>query len=81
MNIAGFEVGLDQPFLLIAGPDTLESTDLCQEVAGHLAEVTRRLGIAYVFKGSFDKANRTSVKSYRGPGIDEGLKMLEAVRE
>ena len=81
MNIAGFDVGLERPFLLIAGPDTLESLELCVDVAGHLREVTERLGIPYVFKGSFDKANRTSVKSYRGPGMDEGLKMLEAVRE
>ena len=81
MKIAGFEVGLDQPLFLIAGPDTLESLELCLEVAGHLREVTDRLGIGYVFKGSFDKANRTSVKSYRGPGLDEGLKMLQTVRE
>lgn len=76
-----FEAALDRPFFLIAGPDTLESIELCLDVAGHLAEVTRRLGIPYVFKGSFDKANRTSVKSYRGPGIDEGLKILQAVRK
>lgn len=81
MKIANFEAGLEHPFFLIAGPDTLESLDMCLEVAGHLAEVTKRLGIPYVFKGSFDKANRTSVKSYRGPGIAEGLKMLQAVRD
>ncbi|MFU8877885.1 MAG: 3-deoxy-8-phosphooctulonate synthase, partial [Wenzhouxiangellaceae bacterium] len=81
MKIATFEVGLEHPFFLIAGPDTLESQQLCLDVAGHLAEVTRRLGIPYVFKGSFDKANRTSVRSYRGPGMDEGLAMLSAVRE
>jgi len=81
MKIANFEVGLDQPFFLIAGPDTLESQTLCDEVAGHLAEVTQRLGIGYVFKGSFDKANRTSVRSYRGPGMEQGLAMLESVRE
>jgi 2-dehydro-3-deoxyphosphooctonate aldolase (KDO 8-P synthase) len=81
MKIAGFEVGPDRPLFLIAGPDTLESLELCLEVAGHLREVTDRLGIGYVFKGSFDKANRTSVKSYRGPGLDEGLKMLQTVRE
>ena len=81
MKIAGFEVGLEQPLFLIAGPDTLESLDMCLDVAGHLAEVTTRLGIGYVFKGSFDKANRTSVKSYRGPGVEEGLKMLEAIRD
>jgi len=81
VNIAGFEVGLDCPLFLIAGPDTLESLDLCHEVAGSLKETTERLGIRYVFKGSFDKANRTSVKSYRGPGLDEGLAMLESVKE
>jgi len=81
LKIADFEVGLEQPLFLIAGPDTLESLDMCLDVAGHLAEVTAALGIAYVFKGSFDKANRTSVKSYRGPGIEDGLKMLETVRE
>ncbi len=81
MKISHFNVGLDQPFFLIAGPDTLESLDLCLEVAGHLKEVTDRLGVPYVFKGSFDKANRTSVKSYRGPGMDDGLKMLQAVRD
>jgi len=80
LKIADFEVGLEQPLFLIAGPDTLESLDMCLEVAGHLAEVTSRLGICYVFKGSFDKANRTSVKSYRGPGMEEGLKMLDEIR-
>ncbi|MBL37960.1 MAG: 3-deoxy-8-phosphooctulonate synthase [Xanthomonadales bacterium] len=80
MKIADFEVGLEQPLFLIAGPDTLESLEMCMEVAGHLAEVTSRLGISYVFKGSFDKANRTSVKSYRGPGMDQGLKMLDEIR-
>lgn len=81
MKIANFEVGLDQPLFLIAGPDTLESLQMCLDVAGHLKEVTGRLGIPYVFKGSFDKANRTSVKSYRGPGMDEGLQMLAAIRD
>jgi len=80
MKLCDFEVGLDRPLFLIAGPDTLESTGLCLEVAGHLAEVTRRLGIPYIFKGSFDKANRTSVKSYRGPGMADGLAMLERVK-
>jgi len=80
MKLAGSEVGLDQPLFLLAGPDTLESEAMCLEVAGHLEEVTRRLGIPYVFKGSFDKANRTSVKSYRGPGMEAGLKILQAVQ-
>jgi len=81
LKIADFEAGIEHPLFLIAGPDTLESLDMCLEVAGHLAEVTRRLGIPYVFKGSFDKANRTSVRSYRGPGVEEGLKMLQAIRD
>ncbi|MEE4297180.1 MAG: 3-deoxy-8-phosphooctulonate synthase [Wenzhouxiangella sp.] len=81
MKLCGFEVGLDQPLFLIAGPDTLESEQLCLDVAGHLREVTAELGIPYIFKGSFDKANRTSVKSYRGPGLDDGLKILKAVQD
>ena len=80
MKLCGFEVGLDRPLFLIAGPDTLESEQLCLDVAGQLKEHTRRLGMPYVFKGSFDKANRTSGKSYRGPGVDEGLKILAAVK-
>jgi len=79
-NTGPFDAALERPLFLIAGPDTLESMQLCLDVAGHLAEVTRRLGIPYVFKGSFDKANRTSVKSYRGPGVDKGLQILAAVR-
>jgi 2-dehydro-3-deoxyphosphooctonate aldolase (KDO 8-P synthase) len=80
VKLCGFDVGVDRPFFLIAGPDTLESLGMCVEVAGHLKEVTAKLGIPYVFKGSFDKANRSSGKSYRGPGMAEGLKMLEAIR-
>jgi len=80
MNLCGFEVGLDRPLFLIAGPDTLESESLCLEVAGRLKEITSRLGVPYIFKGSFDKANRSSGESYRGPGLAEGLRILEAVR-
>jgi 2-dehydro-3-deoxyphosphooctonate aldolase (KDO 8-P synthase) len=80
VNLCGFEVGLDKPLFLIAGPDTLESEQLCLDVAGRLKELTKRLGVPYVFKGSFDKANRTSGKSYRGPGMAEGLKILDAVK-
>jgi len=80
MRLCGFEVGLDKPLFLIAGPDTLESEQLCLDVAGKLKEVTSRLKVPYIFKGSFDKANRTSGKSYRGPGMDEGLKILNAVK-
>jgi 2-dehydro-3-deoxyphosphooctonate aldolase (KDO 8-P synthase) len=81
MKLAGADVGLDHRFFLIAGPDSLESLEMCLEVAGHLKEVTDRLGIHYIFKGSYDKANRTSVKSYRGPGLDDGMKMLQAIRD
>jgi 2-dehydro-3-deoxyphosphooctonate aldolase (KDO 8-P synthase) len=80
MKLCGFEVGLDRPMFLIAGPDTLESEQMCLDVAGHLKEQTAKLGMPYVFKGSFDKANRTSGKSYRGPGIEEGLRMLESIK-
>ncbi|MGH8283111.1 MAG: 3-deoxy-8-phosphooctulonate synthase [Gammaproteobacteria bacterium] len=81
MKLCGFEAGHDQPFFLIAGPDTLESEQLALDVAGHLKQVTQRLNIPYIFKGSFDKANRTSGKSYRGPGVKEGLRILEKVRK
>ncbi|MBX3666579.1 MAG: 3-deoxy-8-phosphooctulonate synthase [Burkholderiales bacterium] len=80
MKLCGFEVGLDRPMFLIAGPDTLESEQMCLDVAGQLKEQTARLRMPYVFKGSFDKANRTSGKSYRGPGIEEGLRILESVK-
>jgi 2-dehydro-3-deoxyphosphooctonate aldolase (KDO 8-P synthase) len=80
MKLCGHEVGLDRPLFLIAGPDTLESEQLCLDVAGALKEHTARLGMPYVFKGSFDKANRSSGASYRGPGIEEGLRILEAVK-
>ena len=81
MKLCGFDVGLDRPLFLIAGPDTLESEQLCLDVAGQLKEHTGKLGMPYIFKGSFDKANRTSGKSYRGPGMEEGLKILAKVRQ
>ncbi|HXZ93321.1 MAG TPA: 3-deoxy-8-phosphooctulonate synthase [Burkholderiales bacterium] len=80
MKLCGFEVGLDRPLFLIAGPDTLESEQLCVDVAGHLKERAARLSMPYIFKGSFDKANRSSGASYRGPGMTEGLRILESVR-
>ena len=80
MKLCGFDVGLDRPLFLIAGPDTLESEQLCLDVAGQLKEHTAKLGMPYIFKGSFDKANRTSGKSYRGPGMEEGLKILSSVK-
>ncbi len=80
MKLCGFEAGLDQPFFLIAGPCTAESEQLCVDVAGHMQEVCARLGINYIFKASYDKANRSSGTSVRGPGIDGGLKILDNVR-
>jgi 2-dehydro-3-deoxyphosphooctonate aldolase (KDO 8-P synthase) len=80
MKLCGFEVGLDRPLFLIAGPDTLESEQLCIDVAGHVKERAARLSMPYIFKGSFDKANRSSGASYRGPGMKEGLRILESVR-
>jgi 2-dehydro-3-deoxyphosphooctonate aldolase (KDO 8-P synthase) len=81
MKLCGFAVGIDQPLFLIAGPDTLESQDLALEVAGHIAPIARKHNILYVFKGSYDKANRSSHTSYRGPGLDGGLAILEAVKK
>ncbi|HIP83402.1 MAG TPA: 3-deoxy-8-phosphooctulonate synthase, partial [Desulfocapsa sulfexigens] len=74
------QVGTDQPLLLIAGPCALESEELARKVAGTMQEICSRLGISYVFKASFDKANRTSLESYRGPGLDEGLSILSRIR-
>jgi 2-dehydro-3-deoxyphosphooctonate aldolase (KDO 8-P synthase) len=81
MKLCGFEVGLDQPLFLIAGPCVIESMQLQLDVAGKLKEITDRLGINFIFKSSFDKANRSSGGSFRGPGLDEGLKVLEAVKK
>jgi 2-dehydro-3-deoxyphosphooctonate aldolase (KDO 8-P synthase) len=80
MKLAGYEVGLQKPFFLIAGPCVIEGPTLTQEIAGRLKEITSRLSIPFVFKASYDKANRSSSKSYRGPGIDAGLKILSDVR-
>jgi 2-dehydro-3-deoxyphosphooctonate aldolase (KDO 8-P synthase) len=80
MQLTGYEVGAQQPFFLIAGPCVIESAALSQEVAGKLKEVTARLKIPYIFKASYDKANRSSRGSFRGPGIEAGLKVLEDVR-
>ena len=80
MQLAGAHIGIDQPLLVIAGPCVIESETLVQEVAGRLREITQRLGLPFVFKSSFDKANRSSKKSFRGPGLEQGLRVLEAVR-
>jgi len=81
MKLCGFEVGLDQPFFLIAGPCVIESETLAHETAGHLKEITGRLGVPFIYKSSFDKANRSSVASFRGLGMETGLKILESVRK
>jgi 2-dehydro-3-deoxyphosphooctonate aldolase (KDO 8-P synthase) len=80
MNLLGRAVGLDQPLFLIAGPCVVESEELQLRTAERLKGITDRLGILFIFKSSFDKANRSSDKSYRGPGMDEGLRILEKVR-
>ena len=80
MQLCGFEVGLDRPLFLIAGPCVVESEQLQLDVAGQLKEITARLGINFIFKSSFDKANRTSIGSFRGPGMEEGLRVLAEVK-
>lgn len=80
MRLCGFDAGLDQPFFLIAGPCTAESLELCIDVAGQMKEICARLGVPYIFKASYDKANRSSGKSARGPGLDGGLHILAEVR-
>lgn len=80
MKLCGHEVGLDRPLFLIAGPCTAESLELCVEVAGTMKEICARLGVPYIFKASYDKANRSSGGSPRGPGLDAGLKLLDEVR-
>ncbi|HTT44244.1 MAG TPA: 3-deoxy-8-phosphooctulonate synthase [Steroidobacteraceae bacterium] len=80
MRLNGHEVGERAPLFLIAGPCVIESQALCEEIAGHLKEVTAALQMPYIFKASYDKANRSSRASFRGPGIDAGLKTLAAVR-
>ncbi len=80
MKLCGFEVGLDQPFFLIAGPCAIESEQLALQTATQLKEITGRLGIPFIYKSSFDKANRSSIDSFRGPGMQEGLRILEKVK-
>src|SRR6266550_5160636 len=81
MNLLGRTVGLDQPLFLIAGPCVIESEELQLRTAETLKRITGKLGILFIFKSSFDKANRSSDKSFRGPGMDEGLRILEKVRQ
>ena len=80
MKLIDFEVGNERPLLLIAGPCVIETPDLTLQIAATLKEITARLSVPFVFKASFDKANRSSGRSYRGPGIDEGLRVLELDR-
>ena len=81
MKLCGFEVGLDKPLFLIAGPCVVESRQLQIDTAGKLREITGKLGIPFIFKSSFDKANRTSASSFRGPGLEEGLRILAEVKK
>jgi 2-dehydro-3-deoxyphosphooctonate aldolase (KDO 8-P synthase) len=81
MKLCGFEIGLDRPFFLIAGPCVVESAQLQMDVAGQLKEITGRLGIPFIFKSSYDKANRTSGTSFRGPGMALGLEILAGVKQ
>jgi len=80
MNLCGFEAGLDQPLFLIAGPCVIEGEQLTLDIAGRLKEISGELGVPFIFKASFDKANRSSIGSYRGPGMAEGLRILAEVK-
>ncbi len=80
MQLHNYLVGDENPCVLIAGPCVIESAALCEEIAGKLREITNELGIPYIFKASFDKANRTSHSSFRGPGLERGLQVLEKIR-
>jgi len=81
MQLCGFEVGLEHPLFLIAGPCVIESETLAEETAGRLKELTEQLGVPFIYKSSFDKANRSSIDGFRGLGFEAGLKILDGVRE
>ncbi|MDH5571557.1 MAG: 3-deoxy-8-phosphooctulonate synthase [Gammaproteobacteria bacterium] len=81
MKLCGFDVGIEHPFFLIAGPCVIESEQLALDTAGQLKELTSLLGIPFIYKSSFDKANRTSSKSFRGLGMEEGLRILQKVKD
>lgn len=81
MKLCGFEIGLDQPLFLMAGPCVIESEQSAIDTAGQLKEITAALNIPFIYKSSFDKANRTSINSYRGPGIENGLRILAEVKK
>ncbi len=80
MKLCGFDIGSDRPFFLIAGPCVIESEAMVLDIAFRMKEITDKLGIPYLFQASFDKANRTSGKSFRGPGLNEGLRILSEVK-
>ena len=81
MNLCGFEVGLDKPFFLMAGPCVIESEELAMQTAGQLKEICASLGVPFIYKSSFDKANRSSAESFRGPGMEKGLAILQKVKD
>src|SRR3970282_884725 len=81
MQLCNFTVGVEQPLFLIAGPCVVESEDMAMDTAGKLKEITKELSIPFIYKSSYDKANRTSHMSYRGPGIDKGLDILAKVKK
>ncbi len=81
MKLCDFEVGLDKPLFLIAGPCVIESEQMAMETSAQLKEITSKLGISFIYKSSFDKANRSSGTSFRGPGIEEGLRILQKVKD
>jgi len=81
MQLLDFQVGLDHPLFLIAGPCVIEDEALVMSIAGQLKEMTARIGMPYIFKASFDKANRSSHESFRGPGMEEGLRVLQKVKQ
>jgi 2-dehydro-3-deoxyphosphooctonate aldolase (KDO 8-P synthase) len=81
VKLCGFDIGIERPFFLIAGPCVIESEQFAIDTAGELKAITQALQIPFIYKSSFDKANRTSMHSYRGPGVEQGLKILEAVKK
>lgn len=81
ISVGNIRIGNDQPFVLFGGMNVLESRDLAMQVCEHYVKVTQKLGIPYVFKASFDKANRSSITSFRGPGLDEGMKIFQEIKQ
>ena len=81
VKVSNLNIDNESPLTLIAGPCVIESKDMIHDIAGKIKEITESLGMGYIFKSSFDKANRTSINSFRGPGMEEGLSILESVRD